>query len=83
LVQPRVAEFARVCSYDRAGVGESDPASTPRTSADVVADLYALLGAAGVPEPYVLVGSSFGSMVIRLFASTYPEEIAGLVLVDA
>jgi len=83
LVQPMVAEFARVCSYDRAGLGESDPAPAPRTAADVVADLHALLDAAAVPGPYVQVGASFGGMIIRLFANTYPDEVAGLVLADA
>lgn len=83
LVQPMVAEYARVYSYDRAGIGESDPAPIPRTAADVVADLHALLTAAAVPGPYVLVGASFGGMVVRLFASAYPDEVVGLVLSDA
>ena len=82
-VQPEVARTTRVCSYDRAGLGQSDPPPTDvRTFGEVVADLHALLAAAGVPAPYVLVGNSIGGLFIRLYAGTYPEEIAGLVLVD-
>jgi pimeloyl-ACP methyl ester carboxylesterase len=61
----------------------SDPAPMPRTAGDVVTDLHALLRAAGVPGPYVLVGHSFGGLVVRLYASAYPDEVVGLVLVDA
>ena len=89
-VLPAVARFARVCAYDRPGtVGEadqrsrSDPAPMPRTAADIVADLHALLVAAKVPGPYVLVGHSFGGLTSRLYATTYPDEVVGLVLVDA
>jgi pimeloyl-ACP methyl ester carboxylesterase len=88
-----VAAFARVCVYDRpgtlltptetAGRSRSDPAPLPRTAQDVVADLRALLRAAGVPGPYVLVGHSLGGVFVRLYAATYPEEVAGLVLVDS
>jgi pimeloyl-ACP methyl ester carboxylesterase len=85
LVQPEIAKVARVCSYDRANVpgGASDPAHKPRTAADVVADLHAALAAAGVPGPFVLVGHSDGGLFVRLYASLYPDEVAGLVLVDA
>ena len=83
LVQPLVADFARVCSYDRAGLGQSDPATNPRTSADVVADLYQLLQTAGETGPYLLVGHSFGGLHVRLFAHAHPTEVMGLVLVDA
>ena len=65
-----------------ANVGESGRAPTPRTSADVVADLHGLLEVAGIPAPYVLVGHSFGGISMRLYASTYPDDVAGLVLVD-
>lgn len=61
----------------------SDPSPQPRTIADIVMDLHSLLAAAAVPPPYVLVGHSMGGMAMRLFASTYPDEVAGLVLVDA
>jgi pimeloyl-ACP methyl ester carboxylesterase len=78
-----VAATSRVCSYNRAGIGGSDPAPTPRTAGDAVTDLHALLGAADLEPPYVLVGFSFGGLVTQLFASTYPKETAGLVLVDS
>lgn len=61
----------------------SDPAPQPRTIADFVADLHALLAAAEIPPPYVLVGHSMGGMAMRLFANTYPDEVVGMVLVDA
>jgi beta-lactamase class A/pimeloyl-ACP methyl ester carboxylesterase len=84
-VQPAVAGFTRVCAYDRANLpgGASDPAPKPRTANDVVADLHALLTVARVPGPYVLVGHSDGGLFVRLYASAYPDEVAGLVLVDA
>jgi pimeloyl-ACP methyl ester carboxylesterase len=82
-VPGEVATFTRVCTYDRAGIGQSDPAPRPRTSADVVQDLHALLERASVPGPYVLVGHSFGGLNMRLYASQYPAEVAGLVLVDS
>jgi pimeloyl-ACP methyl ester carboxylesterase len=82
LVQPAAAAYGRVCSYDRAGIGWSDPATTPRTSADVVADLQRLITAAQLPGPYVLAGHSLGALHVRLFADTYPAEVFGLLLVD-
>jgi pimeloyl-ACP methyl ester carboxylesterase len=75
--------------YDRPGtpVGEkpsrSDPVPQPTTAKDAVAELHALLGAAGETGPYVLVGHSYGGLVVRLYASTYPKDVSGLVLVDA
>ena len=83
-VERTVVSFGRVCSYDRANTAgsASDPAPTPRTGADAVADLHALLAAAAVPGPYVLVGHSLGGHVVRLYAGAYPDEVAGLVLVD-
>lgn len=82
-IQPAVAQFTQVCSYDRAGLGQSDPASTPRTSQDVVDDLHALLQAADIPGPYVLVAHSFGGLHARLYAHDYPDEVAGVMLIDA
>jgi pimeloyl-ACP methyl ester carboxylesterase len=82
-VQPEIAKFARVCSYDRAGIGYSDSSPQPRTSKVMAGELHALLKAAGVPPPYVLVGHSMGGYNVRLFASLYRNEVAGMVLVDA
>jgi pimeloyl-ACP methyl ester carboxylesterase len=84
-VIPATASFARVVSYDRPNTiaGASDPAPTPRSAADAVTDLHALLNAAAVPSPYVLVGHSVGGLFVRLYASRYPDEVAGLVLVDS
>ena len=81
----RVARFTRACSYDPANGlwGRSDPASTPRTGQDVVADLHALLAAAEVPGPYVLAGHSDGGLFVQLYAGEHPDEVAGLVLLDA
>lgn len=83
VVQPKVVEFARVCSYDRAGLGKSDRATRKHTSADMVNDLHNLLTNAGITPPYVLVGHSFGGMNARLYASKYPNEVVGMVLVDS
>ncbi len=80
-----VAPRTRVCSYDRANTvgGASDPAPSPRTAREVVGDLHAVLAAAGVPGPYVLVGHSIGGLFVRLYASAYPDDVAALVLVDS
>lgn len=83
LVQPELAASSRVCAYDRAGTGWSEPGPMPRTPERVVAELHALLGAAGEPGPYVLVAHSLGGRYARLFAEQYPGEVAGMVLVDA
>lgn len=82
-VQPRLAESSRVCTYDRAGIGESDPATTPRTAVDAVEDLELLLDAADIEPPYVLVGFSIGGAIAQLYSATHPEDIAGLVLVES
>jgi pimeloyl-ACP methyl ester carboxylesterase len=81
-VQPEVARFTRVCSYDPAGTGGSDPGPLPRDGAHIVADLHALLRAAGEKPPYVLVGHSRGGLLIRIYTAHFPTEIAGLVFVD-
>ena len=83
LVQPDVAKFARVCSYDRAGDGWSDLGPHPRTLRQIVYELHTLLDKGGVKPPFVLVGHSYGGWLVRLYASTYPAEVAGMVLVDA
>jgi len=82
-IWPTAAATTRVCVYDRAGLGYSDPIPRPRTSQEVVDDLHKLLQNAGVPEPYVLVAHSFGCLNIRLYASQYPQDVVGMVLVDA
>jgi pimeloyl-ACP methyl ester carboxylesterase len=96
MVLPGVAGFTRVCAYDRPGttagayddpddvrIGRSDPVPQPRTAPDMVSDLHALLRAAAVPGPYVLAGHSLGGLFVRLYASTYPEEVVGMVQIDA
>lgn len=82
-VQPDISKFTLVCSYDRAGLGYSDPVSESRTSKVIAHELHQLLRAAGVSPPYVLVGHSMGGYNVRLYASSYPTEVAGMVLVDA
>ncbi len=85
LVQPEVARVTRACSYDRAGAGYSDeaPVNSSRSGRDLAAELHTLLGATGVAPPYVLVGHSFGGLLVRLFAAAFPREVVGVVLVDA
>jgi pimeloyl-ACP methyl ester carboxylesterase len=70
-------------SYDRAGMGGSDPAPGPRAFAEMASDLGALLAAARVPGPYVLVGQSLGGLVVRVYAERFPADVVGVVLVDA
>ncbi len=82
-VQTDVARFTRACSYDRAGFGWSDPGPKPRTSGQIVTELHTLLTQAGIEKPYILVGASFGGHTARLFAKTYPGEVAGIILLDA
>ena len=83
LVQPEVAKFTRVCSYDRAGNGWSDESPLERTSLNIVEELHSLLNKAGEKGPYILVGHSFGGPNVLLFASKYPDEVAGIILVDS
>jgi pimeloyl-ACP methyl ester carboxylesterase len=81
-VQPAVARFTHACSYDRAGLGWSDAGPMPRSSRQIVEELRTLLLNAGVEGPFVLVGHSFGTFTVRLFASTHPSDVVGMVLVD-
>lgn len=82
-VQSQIAAFTRVCSYDRAGYGGSDPGPMPRTSAQIAKELHTLLQKAGEKPPYLLVGHSFGGYNVRVFNGQYPDQVAGIVLVDA
>jgi pimeloyl-ACP methyl ester carboxylesterase len=82
LVQPAVARLTRACAYDRAGFGWSDPGPMPRTAGRVADELHALLELGGVAPPFVLVGHSFGGLVMRIFAARYRDKVSGLVLVD-
>lgn len=83
LVQEELAKCAQVFSFDRPGYGWSDAATTPRTSEHIVSELHNLLQACELKPPYILVGHSFGGANMRLYANTYSEQIAGLILVDA
>src|SRR5918994_808884 len=93
MVLPVVAEFTRVCAYDRPGtyasigdedfISRSDPIDQPRTTPEVVAELHALLQAVQIPGPYFLAAPSLGGFFARLYAATYPDEVVGIVLVDA
>ena len=82
LTQPEIAKKARVCAFDRAAFGFSDPAPQPPVMSDTVNDLHAALKAADVPGPYVLVGHSLGGLEARLFAQRWPQEVTGMVLLD-
>jgi len=81
-IQDEVSEFARVCTYDRAGFGWSDATRQGRTIEDRAEDLHLLLGNAGVAGPYILVAHSYGGMIVRSYTTKYRSEVAGLVLVD-
>jgi len=82
-IRDTVATFTHVCTYHRANRGRSDPAPKPRTANDMAADLAALLANAPVAGPYVLVGHSFGGLVVRLFAAHHLHDVAGMVLIDS
>jgi pimeloyl-ACP methyl ester carboxylesterase len=82
-VQPQIAQFVRVCSYDRGGLGYSDTSPRPRTSKDIAEELHTLLHNAGVAPPYVLVGHSMAGYNVRVYTSLYRDQVAGMVLVDA
>jgi pimeloyl-ACP methyl ester carboxylesterase len=82
-VQQQVAQTTRVCAYDRAGLGWSEPGPEPRDAKQVSSELHTLLANAGIEGPYVLVGHSYGGLYARMYADQYSEEVAGMVLVDS
>src|SRR5438093_3123930 len=82
-IAPAVAQNTTVCAYDRAGQGWSDPPASPQDGAAVATDLHNLLDHARIPGPYVLVGHSTGGTYIRVFAARYPDQVAGMVLLDS
>jgi len=82
-IAPVVARDTRVCVYDRAGRGWSDPADGPQDAVQTTTDLHTLLDRAHIPGPYVLAGHSFGGLYILTFAATYPDQVAGMVLLDS
>ena len=82
-VQEKLSKHTKVCVYDRAGYGFSDPGPGPRTTSHVVIELYSLLKKAKIEGPYILVGHSFGGYTAQFFAHQFPQETAGIVLVDS
>jgi pimeloyl-ACP methyl ester carboxylesterase len=82
-IQPHIAEFAQVLAYDRAGYGWSEKGKEPRNPEQLVEDLHNLLHTLKLEPPYLLVGYLFGGIFVRLFAETYPDEVAGIVLVES
>ena len=81
-VQEAVSSFASTASYDRSGLGWSSPCQTARTPANIAVELHQMLELAGIRPPYILVGHSFGGLVMRRFALNYPDEVTSIVLVD-
>jgi pimeloyl-ACP methyl ester carboxylesterase len=82
-VQPDVAKATRICTYDRAGYGWSDPGPLPRNAEQFAKELHTLLHEANIPGPYVMVGHSLGGLTVRVFTGMYPSEVAGVVLIDS
>lgn len=81
-IQETVSRFTCTASYDRSGLGWSSPCRTSRTPGNIAEELHAMLQCAGIKPPYILVGHSFGGLVMRRYALTYPEDVAGVVLID-
>jgi pimeloyl-ACP methyl ester carboxylesterase len=81
-IQAEVARFTRACTYDRAWLGWSDPASTRRVTSVLTDELHSLLTEAHIPAPYVLVGHSFGGLLVQAYVVAHPDQVAGLVLID-
>ncbi|HPV82106.1 MAG TPA: alpha/beta hydrolase, partial [Nitrospira sp.] len=82
-VQPQLARTTRVCAYDRAGLGWSERGPLPRSGQRMAQELHRLLERAGIRGPYVLVGHSLGGLLTRLYQHDYPQDVVGMVLVDA
>src|SRR5215212_7284503 len=82
-VQPEVSGTTRVCAYDRAGMGWSEMGPEPRDAKQITSELHTLLTKAGIEGPYVLVGHSLGGMYMQTYAARYPEEVAGVALIDS
>jgi pimeloyl-ACP methyl ester carboxylesterase len=82
-VQPAIAKFTRVCSYDRAGVGWSEAQPEPPDSRNIALNLHSLLNNAKVKPPYVLVGHSIGGIHVRVYQNVYPNDVVGMILVDS
>jgi pimeloyl-ACP methyl ester carboxylesterase len=78
-----IAQFARICAYDRQGLGSSERTPAPQSGVEAVETLRAMLQSAGEGPPYVMAGHSYGGMLVRLYAMRYPSEVTGLVLVDS
>ena len=83
VVQQEVAKTTRICTYDRAGMGWSEPGPLPRDAAQFVKELHSLLQKANVPGPYVMVGHSLGGASVRVFVHDYPSDVAGVVLIES
>jgi pimeloyl-ACP methyl ester carboxylesterase len=83
LVQQEVSGTTRVCSYDRAGMGWSEMGPEPRDAKQISSELHTLLSKSGIEGPYVLVGHSFGGLYMQTYAARYPDEVAGVALVDS
>jgi pimeloyl-ACP methyl ester carboxylesterase len=81
-IQERVSRFSTTASYDRGGLGWSSPCPSPRTPINIASELHKMLDGAGIKPPYILVGHSFGGLVMRRFALLYPEEVTSVILVD-
>ena len=82
-IQSAVSAFTRVLAYDRAGQGWSDISPSPRTPANLASELKALLGRLDIQPPFILAGHSFGGLLVRIYAGLHPDEVAGVVLIDA
>src|SRR6185503_15925025 len=83
LVQPDIAKTTRVCAYDRAGFGWSEPGPARRDGQQMAHELHVLLHKAGIAGPYVLVGHSWGGLITHIFAAAYRDEVAGIAWVEA